>query len=652
MTNEHAATAASTSKQGRLDALVTQIAAAFMPVSGANLREALDDALRVMVEFFDVNVSFLRHNDFENGMSVLVAEWPPREDVPDPDPLGVVPFDADPVFAAIRTLDSPFVMRPNDPGDDPYQERVEAGSGVEQVSLAMVPLIVRDATHGVLGFVKFGDREWDVAETNALQAVASLIVQLEARVEAEERLVHQAMHDELTGLPNRRAFLVELDDRLHSSESTAVVFLDLDRFKAMNDALGHAAGDSLLVTVAERLSRGLRPGDTVARFSADEFVILLRNNGSGIAAMAAAERLLDHISEPIDIGGHQIVRTASAGVAIGRHRSVSPDELLAQADVARRVAKQGGGNQPVLFDSSLRAKQRERTNMELELRDALVNGELRLHYQPEIDLRTGELLAVEALVRWEHPEKGLLNAGTFITVAEESGLIVDLGRWVLAEACRQRAEWRQAHPWLDFTVRINLSPAQLTTRNIVRIVEENLRANELPGRFVCFEITEHAVMADVEHSVARLHELKALGVTLAIDDFGTGFSSMAQLKRLPVDILKIDQTFVAGLGVDGGDHAIVDATLRLARSFGLDVVAEGIEVQEQADILSGLGCVRGQGFLLARPASAEALETVLRAGRIDLGGMGQHSFATFEHGESDAAPPATPTEPSESPVSA
>jgi EAL domain-containing protein (putative c-di-GMP-specific phosphodiesterase class I) len=274
----------------------------------------------------------------------------------------------------------------------------------------------------------------------------------------------------------------------------------------------------------------------------------------------------------------------------------------------------------------------------------MATGQLRLHYQPEIDLRTGELLAVEALVRWEHPEKGLLNAGVFITVAEESGLIVDLGRWVLAEACHQRAEWRKAHPWLDFTVRINMSPAQLTSRNIVGLVDENLRANELPGRFVCFEITEHAVMADVEHSVARLHELKALGVTLAIDDFGTGFSSMAQLKRLPVDILKIDQTFVAGLGVDAGDHAIVDATLRLARSFGLEVVAEGIELPEQADILSGLGCTRGQGFLLARPAAPEALEPVLRAGQIDIGGIGHPTFATLDQREH--------LEPSDSTVSA
>jgi EAL domain-containing protein (putative c-di-GMP-specific phosphodiesterase class I) len=231
-----------------------------------------------------------------------------------------------------------------------------------------------------------------------------------------------------------------------------------------------------------------------------------------------------------------------------------------------------------------------------------------------VDLRTGQLLAVEALVRWNHPQRGVLPAGSFITVAEETGLIADLGRWVLTEACRQMAVWRKQFPLLRITMRVNVSPAQLATRNIVHLVNDCLVKNDLPGRLLCLEITEHAVVQDVQQTVDVLHELKALGITLAIDDFGTGYSSMSQLKHLPVDALKLDQTFVAGLGIDVGDRAIVDATVRLAQSFGLEVVAEGVETVDLVDELLKLGCHRAQGFLLCRPQPAAELESLLEYG--------------------------------------
>jgi EAL domain-containing protein (putative c-di-GMP-specific phosphodiesterase class I) len=289
---------------------------------------------------------------------------------------------------------------------------------------------------------------------------------------------------------------------------------------------------------------------------------------------------------------------------------------LDHADAALHKSKSQGGNQSAIFDTALRASVQQLANTELQLRDAIHHGGLLLYFQPEVDLRNGKLLAVEALVRWNHPQRGVLPAGSFITVAEETGLIADLGRWVLEEACRQMALWRGQYPSLRITMRVNVSPAQLATRNIVELVKDCLERHRLPGQVLCLEITEHAVVQDVEETVQVLRDLKALGITLAIDDFGTGYSSMSQLKNLPVDALKVDQTFVAGLGIDEGDRAIVEVTVRLAKSFGLDVVAEGVETEELVEELLKLGCNRAQGFLLCRPKPAEDLVTILSEGGI------------------------------------
>jgi len=604
--------------QRRLDDLVTRVAVELMPVTAASLNDSLEWTLRALIDFFAVDTSYLRRNDFDRGMSVLVAEWPARLDIPDSDPLGEVSFDADPVFAATRDLKEPFVMRPAS-SPDAYQERVQQGSGIDQVSMAMVPLVRGRTTIGVLGFVKFGDRPWDTAETNALQAVASLLVQLYARVDAEDRLQYHAYHDELTRLPNRRALLNEIDRKLteDAHQATALFLLDLDRFKAMNDFLGRGAGDRLLVTIAERLSNAMSPGDFVARLAGDEFVLLLGRPADNYDLRGLADKLLDLVAEPIEISGHQITRTGSLGIALGQVSSAGAEDLLGQADAALHLAKTRGGNQAVVFDQGLRDAVEQRSDTELLLRNAIGDGGLLLYYQPEIDLRTGQLLAVEALVRWDHPQRGVLAAASFIAVAEETGLIVDLGRWVMAEACRQMAVWREQYPQLHFTMRVNMSPAQLATRNIVRLVADCLHDNHLPGRALCLEITEHAVMEDVEQAVQALKDLRSLGVSVAIDDFGTGHSSMSQLKRLPVDCLKIDQTFVFGLGVDMGDRAIVDATVHLARSFGLDVVAEGVETVEVVHELLGLGCHRAQGYLLSRPKPASELEPLLLRGGLD-----------------------------------
>jgi diguanylate cyclase (GGDEF)-like protein len=600
-------------RQRTLDELVTRVAVRLMSVSRESLDEAVVWVLRTMAQFFDVDTVYFRRNDHDAGVSILVDEWPRRIDVPDPDPLGVVPFEgSDPVFAAIRTLSEPFVIRPQSSPSE-YQERVEEASGVPQVSMAMVPLLKDQQTEGVLGFVNFRDREWRFEEINALQAIASLMMQLQARIDAEERLHHNAFHDELTGLANRRALFEQLERRLAdgTGESVAAIFIDLDQFKGMNDVLGHGAGDRLLVATADRLRTVLRPDDIAARFGGDEFVVLLGGRVTSMEAFAVGDRLLKLVAQPVELNGQHVNRTASLGIAIGDAGRTTAEELLARSDAALYAAKARGRNQIVMFDDDLREEVDDRYSLEVSLRTAIDDGELRLFYQPEVNLRTGRLQGFEALVRWEHPVRGLLPAGAFITLAEDCGLVVDLGQWVLEEGARQLAAWLVEYSGVDVALRINVSPAQLMNRNLVNVVKDALERHRLPARRLCLEITEYAVMQDVERSIAVLDELRALGVELAIDDFGTGQSSMAQLKRLPVCTLKIDRSFVAGLGVDSDDRAIVDSIIRLAHAFGLEIVAEGVETQGQARQLLKLGCHRAQGYLFAKPLDAEHAESIL-----------------------------------------
>ena len=600
-----------------LDALVTSIAVELTSATANSLGDALEWTLRVLHEFFEVDTSFLRRNDPLGAMSVLVAEWPRRENVPIPDPLGEVPFGADPALDATRDLKMPFVIRPS-AGPDADEEPMEEGARVGGVSMAIVPLINDPDTVGVLGFVKFGDRAWDEAETNSLQAVASLITNLPSRIAAEESLRYQAYHDELTNLPNRRAFLHELHRRVSRGPATmSLLLLDLDRFKVVNDFLGNAAGDRLLTAVAQRLRGAVVADDFVARLAGDEFALLLDGAPTDGAVLDFAAELITLVEGALGIGGHEISRSASIGISLDRDAAATAEGRLAHADAALRRAKALGGGQAVLFDGALRSLAKQRSDTELLLREAIDHDGLLLHYQPEVDLRTGALLAVEALVRWNHPQRGFLSAEAFIDVAEETGLVGELGWWVLNEACRQMSAWRTRYPQRDFVMRVNISPAQLARSDVVRRVGDCLSNYHLSGRLLCLEITERAVVQDADQAIRILHELKSLGVSLAIDDFGTGYSSMSQLKQLPVDALKIDQTFVAGLGTDDGDRAIVDATIHLARSFGLEVIAEGVETFELLEELVSLGCHRAQGLLLSRPRAAGDLGAILLRGGLD-----------------------------------
>ena len=602
----------------KLEDLVTSVATDLMGVTAPTLHSASEQLLHQLVDYFGVDTSFLRRNDHELGATILVAEWPPRSEIPVPDPLGVVFFaGADPTFAATEHLSAPLIIRP-DHADDEYQDRVRQGSGVAGVSLATVPLMTGDSTMGVLGFIKFGDREWHTEEINALRAVAALLAQLQARVAAEEALRYLAYHDELTGLATRRALSDHLARRLEVGAvgPVALIFIDVDRLKALNSFLGHAAGDEYLRALARRLRIGSGDEHLVARLGGDEFVVVMSGPADEASATACADRLRVLANEAIQVGGEEISRAVSLGVALGVPGVTTVSELMNQADQAMLQAKVRGGNEISIFTAEMRRQNEIRTDIELHLVTAIRNGSLVLHYQPEIDLPSGRINSVEALVRWPHPNLGLLPPAAFIDVIEATNLAGELGRWVIETGCRQLRDWHCRFPGRELGMSINVSPAELITRDFVQTVEHILSACGLDGHYLTLEITEQAIVRDTDQALATLRGLKRIGVRVAIDDFGTGYSSFAQLKSLPVDGLKIDRGFIRDLGSNPDDLAIVRSIVSLAGSFGLRLVAEGVETEVAAATLIALGCNRVQGFLYAKPCPAQELDAVLEAGRV------------------------------------
>jgi diguanylate cyclase (GGDEF)-like protein len=601
-----------------LDDLVTSVATELMGVSASSLHSASEKLLHELVDYFEVDLSFLRRNDHEIGATILVAEWPPRPEIPTPDPLGTIFFaQADPTFAALEHLHTVLVVRP-DHQDDEYQERVREASGVNGVSLATVPMMSGTVTTGSLGFIKYGDRAWSQDEINALRAVAALLAQLQARVAAEERLRYLAYHDELTELATRRALSDHLTERLAAGQPgpVAVIFADVDRLKALNSFLGHAAGDQFLQTLAARLRGASNERHLIARLGGDEFVAVMVGPADEKRALAYAEILREAANAPIQVGGEEISRAVSLGVAFGIPGTSNVSELLNEADQAMLLAKGEGGNGVSLFTAEMRRQNEIRTDIELHLVTAIRNGALLLHYQPEIDLIRGEITGVEALVRWPHPNLGLLPPSAFIDVIETTNLSGELGRWVLETACHQLKEWHVAYPSRKpLSVSVNVSPAELITHDFVETVRRSLESTGVEGKYVTLEITEKAIVRDTQQALETLRGLKELGVKVAIDDFGTGYSSFAQLKSLPVDKLKIDRGFVTDLGSNTDDLAIVRSIISLAASFGLDTVAEGVETEVASATLVALGCVRAQGFLYSKPVEPVEIEMMIASNR-------------------------------------
>jgi diguanylate cyclase (GGDEF)-like protein/PAS domain S-box-containing protein len=439
-----------------------------------------------------------------------------------------------------------------------------------------------------------------------------------ARKRFETELAHRALHDPLTDLPNRALLLDRLSHALFRTRrqggTVAVLFVDLDRFKLVNDGMGHSAGDAVLLDASRRLSENARAGDTVARFGGDEFTILCEEAGEAEARLVA-DRVLEAFARPFVHEGNEFHLSASVGVRVSELASASPEALLRDADMALYAAKRRGRSRVEVFDPAKTNSEGDRLAGEQALRLALRHEELCLHYQPEIDLETGRVIALEALVRWEHPERGLVPPGEFIPLAEESGLIVPMGEWILSRACSQLVSWRKdGTVGTDVRIGVNVSARQLSEAGLPQTVADVLATTGLDPAALCLEITETAIIGDPEVALANLNAIKAQGVFIALDDFGMGFSSLSQIRELPpVDVIKIDRSFVAGLGQEESDGAVVSAVLTLARTLGLAVVAEGVETEAQLGLLRELGCDIGQGFYFARPQPSVEVAALLAA---------------------------------------
>ena len=434
----------------------------------------------------------------------------------------------------------------------------------------------------------------------------------------EERLRHQASHDALTGLPNRVLLMDRLEMALartaRLATGVAVLFCDVDRFKVVNDSLGHTSGDDLLQEVADRLVHSVRPGDTVARFGGDEFVLLCSDLSSPRDAVVLSERMQAAVREPIQLGDAEVVVTLSIGIAYDERGVSQPAALVRDADAAMYRAKSRGRDRAEVFDDALRRRALDRLDTESGLRRAIDEGRLVVHYQPVIDLRDDKVSGFEALMRWEHPERGLLAPAEFMEVAEETGLIVPLGRHLFAEACRQTVDWQQGQGRDGLSVFVNFSARQLRHAEVVQDVAIVLEETGIDPACVQLEVTEHVLLDDEDVAVAQIAAMKDLGLKIVIDDFGTGYSSLAYLQRFPVDLLKVDRSFVSGVTYGEGDAAIVRGVIDLAHRLGLTAVAEGVESDAQVDTLRELGCERAQGYLLGRPAAGPA-QTAFLAGR-------------------------------------
>ena len=432
------------------------------------------------------------------------------------------------------------------------------------------------------------------------------------RQRAEARIAHMARHDGLTDLPNRTLLRERLEYELKRSkrgQCLAVLCLDLDHFKSVNDTLGHPIGDELLKVVAERLRRCTREHDTIARLGGDEFAIIMTAMDQPTDAAALARRIRDSITKPYELDGHQIVADISIGISVAPLDATEPDQLLKNADMALYGAKADGRGAYRFFEPEMDAKMQQRRELELDLRKALVNGEFELYYQPLVDLQSNEINGFEALLRWNHPMRGLISPAAFVPIAEETGLIIPLGEWVLRRACEETAHWPG-----DLKVAVNLSPSQLKSRNLVQVVMSALANSGMAATRLQLEITESVLMQNTFSTLATLHQLRELGVQIAMDDFGTGYSSLSYLRSFPFDKIKIDRSFVLD-GITGQQgEAIIRTIAELGSTLGIQTTAEGIETAEQLELVRRAGCTEGQGYLIGRPcAGAQVHDFIARS---------------------------------------
>jgi len=471
-----------------------------------------------------------------------------------------------------------------------------------------------------------GEAVWVTLNVRAVRDAGGTLLHYEGSVQdvslrksTEAQLLHSAFHDRLTALPNRALFMDRLSQAIahgkrHPDYLFAVLFMDFDRFKVVNDSLGHAVGDELLVSLARRLDNCRRPGDTVARLGGDEFAVLLDDIKDAAAPLHAADRIQSQMHLPFQLGKHLVYTSASIGIALSTTGYGQAEEVLRDADIAMYRAKAQGKARYEVFDSTMHSQAMALMELESDLRRAVERHEFLNYYQPIVSLTSGQVAGFEALVRWQHPTRGLVSPLEFIPIAEETGLIIPIGQWVLREACRQLSAWLQQTPEpRNLYVSVNLSGKQCAESHLVAQVEKILREHDLHASNLKLEITESMLMTNTDSVAATLTELKNLGVLLGMDDFGTGYSSLSYLHRFPLDMLKIDRSFISRVGPGGQNSEIVRTIVALAHNLGMDVVAEGVETAEQLSWLRTLQCQHSQGYLFAKPMDGAAAQTLIEA---------------------------------------
>ncbi|MEH1125550.1 EAL domain-containing protein [Micromonospora sp. CPCC 206061] len=570
------------------------------------LERALNSQYGITMELLrsDGNPAALQWLEHSQATSGCLGLWMPDHHAEDPLLEIVGTYHRDPAVE----------LKPDEPvpvsAFPPAELIEESDPGAGQIAV-VVPVRLRDSDRGMLAHVGPIDTQKSSIVETVNQWAALLCGMLDHRAvvtslrEQEDQLRHAALYDRLTGLPNRTLFLERVGHALGRTGDGyrfGILFLDLDGLKVVNDSLGHLAGDRLLCQVAERISAEVRPVDTPARFAGDEFAVLVDGIGDADALTAVAERLQEAIGRPHRIAGQEVVVSVSIGIAEGTSQYQSAEDLLRNADIAMYRAKARKKGSHAVFDVSMRAEAIDRLRIETELRHAVAAGQLELHYQPIVDLATGGTVAVEALLRWQHPSRGLLSPAQFLPVAEEAGLMVPIGRWVVAEACRQLAGWRRdAVVSEDLWVSINLSDRQFWYGDAAAIVAASLEHERLPARCIALEITEGVVVHDVKAAQSMLQGLHDQGLKLYVDDFGTGYSSLSVLRELPIDALKIDKSFVSDVATSARARELVRTIISMGHNLGMGVIAEGIENPVQHALLRELGCELGQGHLFSRP---------------------------------------------------
>jgi diguanylate cyclase (GGDEF)-like protein/PAS domain S-box-containing protein len=586
-------------------------------LEGATTSELMNEAALVAVQTLGVEIGGVAEMMAEEGCLVLRAGhgWPEsaigdaRLPGGEGSQTGFTILSGKPVAVSDWDEPKPF-------GQSPILRELGVRSGLS--------VVIEGSTgpFGVLAVHSFAPRDYGAGDVDFLQALANVLADALERQAIEDDIRHRALHDTLTGLPNRALFLDRLDQALarlrrHGSMA-AILFLDLDHFKLVNDSLGHHVGDELLAAAAPRIRQAMRSTDTVARFGGDEFGIVLEDIRDERHATEMAQRIAAAFTRPFVLAGNEHFVTASVGIALA-HGGELPEELIREADAAMYRAKERGRARYELFDEVMRGRALARLRVENDLRTALERGELRLDYQPLVSLSDRSLKGVEALVRWEHPERGLVMPSDFILIAEEAGLIEPIGRWVLEEACRQAGRWyRSRADAAPIGMSVNLSAAQLSRGDLPDLVASALRSSGLDPACLSLELKEAVLLGDLDVLSEALGALKATGVRLVLDDFGTGFSSLVYLTRLPLDGLKFDRAFVDGLGTEGRDTGITEAIIAMARALSLEVIAEGVETEQQANALVGRGCELAQGFFFSRAVSARTISSMLRSGPVWL----------------------------------